>query len=138
MRNKSVLSILKIISKLVKSTPSEMVEDGLLVGIEQRSIVNFRANYNVKLSGRKWLAPLYRPVLNTFQVKKGTFLAARLNKKSVDLEFVEGNDSVTYTVKMQDWKEKEGYFLLIPPARLHGGLADNLKKIYELRRNHEQ
>lgn len=124
-----------VISKLVSSTPADMVQAGFLASIEERQINNFRSNYLVKLTGRKWLAPLYRPTLSTFTIKKNTFIAVRSNKKTCDVEFVEAGESVTFTMKAQDWREKSHYFLLIPPERLRGSLADNVRQIKELRRS---
>lgn len=135
MKHKSLFKMLKVIGKLVSSSPQDLIVDGFLVSMEERPINNYRAKYAVKLNGRKWLAPLYRPVLSTFNIKVNTFIAVRSNSKTCDIEYIDGVESVTFTMKTQEWREKSPYFLLIPPERLRGPLADTVRQIYELRRS---
>lgn len=136
MRNTSAAKLIRVISKLVKQPIRELIADGLLNSMESQNISNYRCQYTTKLVGRKWLAPLYRPLLSTFQVKEKTFIAVRYNKKTVDIEYVEtaSGESTTYTVKGQEWREKEPYFVLIPPERFRGSLGDVVRLIRQSRK----
>lgn len=130
MRNNALSSLVQVISKLVKRPVKDMLEEDFLGAVAGVAIHTYRANYLVKLNGRKWLAPLYRPVVSTFAIKKGTFIIVRDNNRSVDIEV--GGE--VYTASAQEWREKEGYFLKIPINRVSGRLGNTVKQILQARK----
>lgn len=138
MTSKNLIQLVKVLAKLLKYSPREMIEDGVLGGLESRPIHSYRCKFTTKLVGRKWLAPLYRPVLGAVQIKAKTFVAVRQNGKFYDVEFLDPKtkEVVVYTVKEQEWREKSGYFELIPPNRFRGSLGHTVHQIIQLRRGY--
>jgi hypothetical protein len=136
MRNTSAAKLVSVIAKLVRRPVRELVQDNFLSGMDSIPIHHYRSGHLVRIVGRKWLAPLYRPVLSTFVIRPGTFVAVRINgKASVDLEYVDASgESTTYTVKGQEWREKEPYFTLMPPERFRGSLGEVVELIMKTRK----
>lgn len=133
--NFSITKIIKVIAKLVGQPIRDIIEGGFLEGVDCVPINLYRASFNIKIKGRRWLAPLHRLPLSTFEIKQGTFIVLRKNGRSCDMEFSnEGKDTEVYTLLAQEWREKEGYFMLIPQERLKGSLADNVAQITRYRR----
>jgi hypothetical protein len=130
LKNTKEARLMHVLAKLVRFSIKEALASDFLGGILTVPISSYRANYDVSLTGRKWLAPLYRPTVGTVKVRAGTFVTVREGKRSADVEI--GSD--TYTVKIQDWREKSPYFLHIPNNRFRGKLSAVVKQIYEARR----
>jgi hypothetical protein len=137
MRNTTVAKIVKILSRLLEEPIPEMVRDGFFRGMDLRPIHTYRNKHSARVVGRKWLAPLYRPVLGAFTAKPGMFFYVRENKRFCDVEFVDkaSGEAVIYTIAAQEWREKQGYFELIPPDRFKGSLGDFVRHITQLRRS---
>jgi hypothetical protein len=135
MRSASIGKLIKVIASLVRSTEREIIADGFLKAMDSVTIDNYYCKYSTKLNGRKWLAPLYRPILSPFRVRAKMFVAVRANGKAFDLEYVdESGESVTYTVTGQEWREKEGYFIKLPPERFRGDLGHVVDLLTKMRK----
>lgn len=126
--------LMSVMAKLLSFSIKEALDSDFLGGILTIPIHSYRANYDVVLQGRKWRAPLYRDPPAAFQVKTGTFITVREGLKWVDVDI--GLD--TYTLKIQDWREKAPYFLQIPNNRIRGKLSAVIKQIREIRRQRER
>lgn len=133
----NISRIVRILACLVRQPITEMVNEGLFESMETRPIDNFYCKHNVRINGRKWLAPLYRPTLGTIALKPGTFLAVRSNGSTYDLEYVDSKskESVTYTVAAQEWREKRHYFYQLPPHRFKGSIGDAVRHLNQLKRS---
>lgn len=134
MRSNTAAQLLKVIARLVKQDAKELLNSDFLGVMSSAAITTYRANYNVKINGRRWLAPLYRPLTTTFNIKKGSFITVRENRTTVDVDSTADGEAVVFTVKLQDWKEKQGYFLEIPSNRIRGRLAITVKHIIRARK----
>lgn len=134
MRNKSVGALIKVVAKLVRMSTRDMIAADFLGAVGSAQIDTYRANYDVKLLGRKWFAPLYRPYASTFEVKKGQFITVRENKYTVDIDGTFGGEILTFTSMLQDWKEKRHYFLHIPSNRLRGRMSAVIKQLIQARK----
>lgn len=136
--NNAVSQIIKVIAKLVKTSTKDMLQAGFLNSVESAPITTYRANCLVRLVGRKWLAPLYRPYGSSFVVKKGAFLTVRENGRTADIEGIIQGETTTITMKTQDWNEKKAYFLQIPANRLRGRLAMTVRQLIKARKQREK
>lgn len=139
-KNKTVIQLMRIISKLVKADLKDVVNHGVFSDYALKPIKTAYCKHNTKLFGKKWLAPKYRTQNTYFQIKKGAFVAIRENGKYSDLEYIDSatKESVVYTVTTQEWLEKEGYFELIPPERYKGGLGEVVNKLLYARKKYER
>lgn len=101
-------------AKLLRQPMRDMLESDFLTNVDSLPIEVYRVKIKTKMSARKWLAPLYRPTASILDMREGNRFVARLNNKTVDIEFVNGAFAgEVYSCKLQTWKEKLGYFELV-------------------------
>lgn len=136
MKTKNTIKIVKVLAKLLRHDVSELLEGNLLSGIENVTIAVYRCKHPVSIVGRKWLAPKHRPIVSTFVFKPKSFIAIRDNKKTVDIEFINGEkEPVVFTSLAQEWREKVHYFLQLPPERFKGSLQETVNTILRYRKH---
>lgn len=97
------------------------------------AIYSAKAKFDVVVEAKKWIAPLYKPHSAKIKIKKSTFVLVREGDMAVDLEI----GTEVYTLTAQEWREKRGYFLIPNLTRFKGSLAENVRRITQIKRKQE-